>query len=115
MADFQTHVTPTPAHPACLSPSPVPPLTHHTPLPLLLLCGATHARVLMKNPKPKTLNPHLLPGAPPPGERPLYLLIQAPTEAQVRRAKQELRRVIEEYTEKAMRNDTGAGGRYSIV
>jgi hypothetical protein len=33
----------------------------------------------------------------------------------VRRAKQEIRRVIEEHVEKAMRRDTGAGGRYSIM
>jgi ATP-dependent RNA helicase DDX46/PRP5 len=54
-------------------------------------------------------------GEPPEGERKLFLLIEAPTEGQVRRAKQEIRRVIEEHVEKAMRRDTGAGGRYSIM
>eukprot|EP00879_Flechtneria_rotunda_P022675 GHRR01023947.1.p1 GENE.GHRR01023947.1~~GHRR01023947.1.p1 ORF type:complete len:330 (+),score=174.79 GHRR01023947.1:193-1182(+) len=56
-------------------------------------------------------------GEPPEGERKLYLLIEAPTEAQVRRAKQEIRKVIEEYVEKAMRRDVGAraGGRYNVM
>jgi ATP-dependent RNA helicase DDX46/PRP5 len=54
-------------------------------------------------------------GEPPEGERKLFLLIEAPTEGQVRRAKQEIRRVIEEHVEKAMRRDTGAGGRYTIM
>jgi hypothetical protein len=48
---------------------------------------------------------------PPEGERKLYLLIEAPTEAMVRKAKQEIRRVIEELVEKAMRRDVGAGAR----
>jgi ATP-dependent RNA helicase DDX46/PRP5 len=54
---------------------------------------------------------------PPEGERKLYLLIEGPTEAMVRRAKQEIRRVIEELVEKAMRKDIGAAGsrRYNIV
>jgi hypothetical protein len=54
---------------------------------------------------------------PPEGERKLYLLIEAPTEAMVKRAKQEIRRVIEELVEKAMRRDVGAGqrGRYNIM
>lgn len=55
------------------------------------------------------------PGEPPEGERKLYLLIEAPTEAKVRAAKQEIRRAIEEHVEKAMRRDTGMGGRYQIV
>ncbi|WIA28105.1 hypothetical protein OEZ86_010685 [Tetradesmus obliquus] len=54
-------------------------------------------------------------GEPPEGERKLFLLIEGPTEGQVRRAKQEIRRVIEEHVEKAMRRDTGAGGRYTIM
>lgn len=54
-------------------------------------------------------------GEPPEGERKLYLLIEAPTEAQVRHAKQAIRKVIEENVEKAMRKDTGAGGRYNIM
>lgn len=54
---------------------------------------------------------------PPEGERKLFLLIEAPTEAMVRRAKQEIRRVIEELVEKAMRRDVGAGqrGRYNVM
>jgi ATP-dependent RNA helicase DDX46/PRP5 len=54
---------------------------------------------------------------PPEGERKLFLLIEAPTEAMVKRAKQEIRRVIEELVEKAMRRDVGAGarGRYNIM
>ncbi len=48
---------------------------------------------------------------PPEGERKLYLLIEGPTEATVRKAKQEIRRVIEELVEKAMRRDVGAGAR----
>lgn len=45
------------------------------------------------------------------------MLIEAPTEAMVKRAKQEIRRVIEELVEKAMRRDVGAGarGRYNIM
>jgi ATP-dependent RNA helicase DDX46/PRP5 len=54
---------------------------------------------------------------PPEGERKLYLLIEGPTEAKVRQAKQEIRRVIEELVEKAMRRDVGAAGsrRYNIM
>lgn len=54
---------------------------------------------------------------PPEGERKLYLLIEAPTEAMVKRAKQEVRRVIEELVEKAMRRDVGAAGtrKYNIM
>ncbi|KAL6755104.1 P-loop containing nucleoside triphosphate hydrolase protein, partial [Haematococcus lacustris] len=53
---------------------------------------------------------------PPPGERKIYMLIEGPTELSVKRAKQELKRVLEECTEKAMRRDAPAGpGRYSVV
>ena len=42
---------------------------------------------------------------PPEGERRLYLLIEGPTENSVRKAKAEIKRILEEYTEKAMRRD----------
>jgi len=46
------------------------------------------------------------PGKPPPeGERRLYLLIEGPTENSVRKAKMEIKNILEEYTEKAMRRD----------
>lgn len=69
----------------------------------------------LQHPTPPTQTPT---GAQPPeGERKLYLLIEAPTEAMVKRAKQEIRHVIEELVEKAMRRDVGAGqrGRYNIM
>ncbi len=56
---------------------------------------------------------------PPEGERRLYLLIEGPTENSVRKAKAEIKKILEEYTEKAMRRDApssvvgsagGAGG-----
>ena len=51
------------------------------------------------------------PGAEiPPGERKMYLLIQARTPAAVRAAKAACKRIIEEATEKAMRRDGGAAG-----
>jgi len=53
-------------------------------------------------------------GEPPEGERRLYLQIEGPTEQSVRKAKQEIKRVLEELTEKAMRRDTGAAGRYNV-
>ncbi|KAI8468168.1 MAG: hypothetical protein J3K34DRAFT_428071, partial [Monoraphidium minutum] len=54
-------------------------------------------------------------GAAPEGERKLYLLIEAPTQEQVRAAKNHVKKIIEEMTEKAMRKDMGAaGGRYSV-
>lgn len=70
-------------------------------------------------PKPSHLTctptcPLLHAGNPPDGERKLYLLIEGPTEQAVRRAKQELKKTIEEITEKAMRRDVGAAGRYQI-
>jgi hypothetical protein len=37
---------------------------------------------------------------PPPGERKLFLLIEGPTELSVKRAKQEIKRILEEATEK---------------
>ena len=61
------------------------------------------------------------PGKPvPDGERRIYLLIEGPSDAAVKKAKQELKKVIEEQTERAMRKEGGAGGgavmgRYSVV
>lgn len=51
----------------------------------------------------------------PEGERKIYLLIEGPTETSVKRAKQELKRVLEETTEKVMRRDAPAAGKYSVV
>eukprot|EP00798_Chlamydomonas_sp_ICE-L_P003696 gene3696-13764_t len=51
----------------------------------------------------------------PEGERKLYLLIEGPTELTVKRAKQEIKRMIEETTEKVMRRDAPAAGKYSVV
>ena len=48
--------------------------------------------------------------APPPGERKMYLLIQAQSADAVRAAKAQLKAVIEESTEKALRRETGAAG-----
>ena len=46
------------------------------------------------------------PGKPvPEGERKLYLLIEGPTEGTVKKAKAEIKRIIQEMTEKAMRRD----------
>jgi ATP-dependent RNA helicase DDX46/PRP5 len=56
------------------------------------------------------------PGKPAPeGERKLYLLIEGPTESCVRKAKAELKRILEETTEKVMRRDQPSGGRYSVM
>ena len=56
---------------------------------------------------------------PPEGERKIYLLIEGPTEAAVKKAKQELKKVLEETTEKVMRRDAPAGGsgmgKYSVM
>jgi len=49
------------------------------------------------------------------GDRKLYLYISGPTADIVRRAKGEIKRILEESTEKAMRRDAPAVGRYSIV
>lgn len=52
----------------------------------------------------------------PEGERKLYLHIQGKTEAVVKKAKAELRRLIEESTEKALRREAPSGpGKYSIM
>lgn len=56
------------------------------------------------------------PGKPvPEGERKIFLLIEGPTETSVKRAKQELKRILEETTEKVMRRDAPAAGRYSVM
>ena len=64
---------------------------------------------------------YIPPGKPiPEGERKLFLLIEGPTEGSVKKAKVEIKRILEETTEKALRRD-GAGmsgpaqGRYSIM
>lgn len=51
----------------------------------------------------------------PEGERKLYLHIFGPSAEIVRRAKEELKRLVEESTEKAMRRDAPAAGRYTIL
>ncbi|CAL5222427.1 g4789 [Coccomyxa viridis] len=48
----------------------------------------------------------------PDGERKLYLIIKGPTEAVV---KAEIKYILEEYTEKAMRKEVPAVGRYSSL
>ncbi|GIL79866.1 hypothetical protein Vretifemale_9037 [Volvox reticuliferus] len=56
------------------------------------------------------------PGRPTPeGERKLYLLIEGPTEGHVKKAKAEIKKIIEETTEKVMRRDAPAAGRYSVM
>ncbi|KAF7836470.1 DEAD-box ATP-dependent RNA helicase 42 [Senna tora] len=53
---------------------------------------------------------------PGPGERKLYLFIQGPTEQSVKRAKAELKRVLEDITNRALQLPGGAQpGKYSIV
>ncbi|KAL4419032.1 hypothetical protein ABPG77_010019 [Micractinium sp. CCAP 211/92] len=51
----------------------------------------------------------------PNDERKLYLHIEGPTAEVVKRAKQEIKRILEESTEKAMRREGPSVGRYSIV
>ena len=51
----------------------------------------------------------------PEGERKLYLHITAVDPDIVRRAKGDIKRILEESTEKAMRRGEGVIGRYSIV
>lgn len=56
------------------------------------------------------------PGHPvPEDDRKLYLLIEGPTAQHVKHAKTELKRLIEERTEKVMRRDAPAGGRYQVM
>ncbi|KAK2077954.1 hypothetical protein QBZ16_003822 [Prototheca wickerhamii] len=49
------------------------------------------------------------------GDRKIYLHIQGPTEQIVRAAKNEIKRIVEEETERAMRRDAPSQGRYSIM
>lgn len=51
----------------------------------------------------------------PDGERKLYLLIQGQSEQAVKSAKAEIKRVLQETTEKVMRRDGPAGGRYNVM
>ena len=46
----------------------------------------------------------------PEGERRLFLLIEGPTEQSVKMAKLEIKRILEEYTEKALRFEGAQGG-----
>lgn len=61
------------------------------------------------------------PGKPvPTAERRIYLSIEGPSDTAVKKAKLELKKVIEEQTEKAMRKEGGAGGgavlgRYTVI
>lgn len=55
------------------------------------------------------------PPAPTPGERKLFLLIEGPTEGHVKKAKAEIKKILEETTEKVMRRDAPAAGRYSVM
>ena len=50
----------------------------------------------------------------PEGERKIYLLIEGPTEEVVRNGKREVKRVLEEATERSLRRDAAAGGRYQV-
>jgi ATP-dependent RNA helicase DDX46/PRP5 len=51
----------------------------------------------------------------PPEESKLYLAIEGPTAQIVKRAKDLIKQMIEEKTEKSMRKETGAMGRYQIA
>ena len=51
----------------------------------------------------------------PEGERKLYLHITGPTPDIVRRAKGDVKRILEESTEKAMRKEAPAAGRYNVM
>lgn len=51
----------------------------------------------------------------PPDDSKLFLLIEGPTMQVVKRAKELIKQIIEERTERSMRRDTGAMGRTSVV
>ncbi len=51
----------------------------------------------------------------PEGEQRLFLLIEGPTELSVKKAKDEIKRVLEETTERVFRRDGPSTGRYSIM
>lgn len=50
----------------------------------------------------------------PEGERKIYLHIEGPSEAHVRECRREVKRILEESTEKALRRDGPAGHKYVI-
>lgn len=50
----------------------------------------------------------------PEGERRIYLHIEGPNEQTVKECKREIKRILEETTERAMRREAPAGGRYQI-
>eukprot|EP00887_Chlorella_sp_A99_P005469 scaffold1.g5469.t1 len=72
--------------------------------------GEMGAAIIVKG---RYYRPGTAPG--PNEERKLYLEIQGPTVDVVKKAKAEVKRIIEEATESAMRKDTPAMGRYSVV
>ncbi|KAJ7977004.1 putative Dead box ATP-dependent RNA helicase [Quillaja saponaria] len=64
-----------------------------------------------------TRGQHFPPGkVPGPGDRKLYLFIEGPTEQSVKRAKAELKRVLEDITNQALQLPGGAQpGKYSVI
>ena len=50
----------------------------------------------------------------PEGERKIYLHIEGNTEGIVKECKRAIKRILEESTERAMRREQPAGGRYQI-
>lgn len=59
---------------------------------------------------------YFAPGQPiPEGESKLYLLIEGPTMQSVKLAKQEIKRILEESTEKAFQKEAPMVGRYNVV
>ena len=81
-----------PPSPCCLVLCHASQVTHKDSLNQITeLCGAAVT----------TKGQYFRPGAPAPaGERKLYLLIEGPTESSVKRAKVEIKRILEECTEK---------------
>ncbi|KAG2501578.1 hypothetical protein HYH03_000083 [Edaphochlamys debaryana] len=77
----------------------------------LVLATRAVARVSPNSPRPCPLP--LLPSLA--GERKLFLLIEGPTEGHVKKAKAEIKKILEETTEKVMRRDAPAAGRYSVM
>lgn len=73
------------------------------------ICELTGAAIIVKG-------IFIPPGKPiPEGERKLTLRIEGPTELVVKRAKAEIKRLVEEITEKALRHDAPAMGRYTVT
>lgn len=51
----------------------------------------------------------------PEGERKIYLLIEGPSEQVVKECKREIKKILEEATERALRRDAATGGgRYNV-